>query len=203
MGGAFTGLTQIRDAPQGSAQIVLALPYSRRKGNRAHHASHFSQSRSEICRDQTRESLKVRGGTRPRLDAMEIVLATLREIPGVVGSFVLSPTGTLLARKMPDIFPDSVFPELAQHLQSVNNTLHALIRPSRELVLKFDDHRLFIWRAAECFLCVLTAPGANLPALKLAAKGAHQQLADHLAGRSITQPTTRAGEWRDAERMMA
>jgi len=45
---------------------------------------------------------------------MQIVLTALKDIPGVVGSFVLTPRGALAAREMPSVYPDDIFPEMGR-----------------------------------------------------------------------------------------
>ena len=111
---------------------------------------------------------------------MQAVLTALKDIPGVVGSFVLAPQGALLAREMPAIFPESIFPDLGRRLGSVGEVLDAQMAPFQELLLKFDGHWLFIRRTTDCFLTVLTADTVNYPALRMATNVALRQITQHL-----------------------
>lgn len=111
---------------------------------------------------------------------MQTVLAALKDIPGVVGSFVLNPQGVLVAREMPAIFPDNVFPNLGRRLASVVEALETQVSAVQELLLKFEGHWLFVRRSAQGFLTILTSDAVNFPALKMASNVALKQVAEHL-----------------------
>ena len=111
---------------------------------------------------------------------MQSVLSALKDIPGVVGSFVLNPQGVLLAREMPGVFPDTVFPNLGRRLASVVEALETQVSAVQELLMKFDGHWLFVRRSAQGFLTILTSDTTNLPALKMASNVALKQVTEHL-----------------------
>lgn len=111
---------------------------------------------------------------------MQTVLAALKDIPGVVGSFVLNPQGVLVAREMPAIFPDNVFPNLGRRLASVVEALETQVSAVQELLLKFEGHWLLVRRSTHGFLTILTNDAVNFPALKMASNVALKQVAEHL-----------------------
>ena len=111
---------------------------------------------------------------------MQPVLSALKDIQGVVGSFVLNPQGVLIAREMPAIFPDSVFPNLGRRLASVVEAIETQIANVQELLLKFEGHWLFVRRSAQGFLTILTSDSVNFPALKMASNVALKQVTEHL-----------------------
>jgi hypothetical protein len=112
---------------------------------------------------------------------MQTVLSSLKDIPGVVGSFVLTPQGVLLAKEMPSVYPVAIFPELGRRLVSVGEVLEQQTAAFQELLLKFEGSWLFVRRTAQCLLSVLVAETVNYPALRMATNVALKQLHDHIA----------------------
>ena len=111
---------------------------------------------------------------------MQAVLTALKDIPGVVGSFVLNPQGILVAREMPAIFPDTIFPNLGRRLASVVEAMETQVSAVQELLMKFEGHWIFVRRSAHGFLTILTNDTVNFPALKMASNVALKQVTEHL-----------------------
>jgi predicted regulator of Ras-like GTPase activity (Roadblock/LC7/MglB family) len=111
---------------------------------------------------------------------MQSVLSALKDIPGVVGSFVLNPQGVLVAREMPGIFPDTVFPNLGRRLASVIEAMETQVSAVQDLLMKFEGHWLFVRRSAQGFLTILTSDTTNFPALRMASNVALKQVTEHL-----------------------
>jgi len=111
---------------------------------------------------------------------MQSVLTALKDIPGVVGSFVLNPQGVMVAREMPAIFPDTIFPNLGRRLASVVEAMETQISAVQDLLLKFEGHWLLVRRSAQGFLTILTNDAVNFPALKMASNVALKQVTEHL-----------------------
>jgi len=111
---------------------------------------------------------------------MQAVLTALKDIPGVVGSFVLNPQGIMIAREMPTIFPDTIFPNLGRRLASVVEAMETQVSAVQELLLKFEGHWVFVRRSAQGFLSILTNDTVNFPALKMASNVALKQVNEHL-----------------------
>ncbi len=112
---------------------------------------------------------------------MQHVLTALKDIPGVVGSFVLNGKGTLVSREMPAIYPDEIFPEMGRRLVGVYEAIAAQASAMGDLVLKFEDHWFLCRRTAQCFLGILMADSINFPALKMATNVALKQLDEKVA----------------------
>jgi hypothetical protein len=120
---------------------------------------------------------------------MQPVLSALKDIPGVVGSFVLNPQGVLLAREMPAIFPDTIFPNLGRRLASVVEAIETQIANVQELLMKFEGYWLFVRRSAQGFLTILTSESVNFPALKMASNVALKQVTEHLVANPMVIST--------------
>lgn len=122
---------------------------------------------------------------------MEKILAALKDIHGVEGSFVMNTNGELVCRHMPTIFADEIFPELGRRLLSIYSTFDLQVSQFDDLLLKFDGYWLYIRRAAHGFLSILTTEGVNYPALKMASNLALGQInsqIQHVKPMSIGAP---------------
>ncbi len=111
---------------------------------------------------------------------MQSTLNSLKDIPGVIGSFVLNAQGGLIAREMPTVYTDAIFPDLGRRLVSVGEVLEQQTTAFQELLLKFEGSWLFVRRTAQCMLSVLVAESVNYPALRMATNVALKQLGDQI-----------------------
>ncbi len=111
---------------------------------------------------------------------MEKILAALKDIHGVEGSFVMNTNGELVCRQMPAIFADEIFAEVGRRLLSIYSTFDLQVSQFDDLLLKFDGYWLYIRRAAHGFLSILTAETVNYPALKMASNLALSQLTNQI-----------------------
>ena len=111
---------------------------------------------------------------------MEKVLAALKDIHGVEGSFVMNTNGELVCRQMPAIFADEIFSELGRRLLGIYSTFDLQVSQFDDLLLKFDGYWLYIRRAAHGFLSILTSETVNYPALKMASNLALSQLTSQI-----------------------
>jgi hypothetical protein len=107
---------------------------------------------------------------------MEKILAALKDIHGVEGSFVMNVNGDLVCRHMPTIFADEIFPELGRRLLNIYSTFDLQVSQFDDLLLKFEGYWLYIRRAAHGFLSILTTETVNYPALKMASNLALGQI---------------------------
>jgi hypothetical protein len=109
---------------------------------------------------------------------MQHVLAALKDIPGVVGSFVLNGQGGLVSREMPAVYPEAMYPDIGRRLLSVHEAIDSQVEASTECVLRFDSYWFLSRRTANCFLGVLTTEAVNYPALRMATNVALKQIGD-------------------------
>jgi predicted regulator of Ras-like GTPase activity (Roadblock/LC7/MglB family) len=112
---------------------------------------------------------------------MQNVLTALKDIPGVVGSFVLNDKGTLVSREMPAIYPDEIYPEMGRRLVGVYEAIALQVASLGDLVLKFEGYWFLCRRTAQCFLGILTTESVNFPALKMATNVALKQIDEKVA----------------------
>lgn len=125
---------------------------------------------------------------------MQHVLSALKDIPGVVGSFVLTPQGALAGREMPAIYPDEIFPELGRRLATIGEVLESQMGKTREMLMKFEGYWVFVRHTAECLFAVLVAEATNFPALRMATNVALKQITDQMKASAPAAATTTAVE---------
>lgn len=111
---------------------------------------------------------------------MQAVLSSLKDIPGVLGSFVLTPQGALAMRDMPAVYPDQIFPDMGRRLATIGEVVDTQVGPIKELILKFEGCWLFVRHTAECLLSVLVSEEVNFPALKMATNVALKQVIEKM-----------------------
>jgi predicted regulator of Ras-like GTPase activity (Roadblock/LC7/MglB family) len=114
------------------------------------------------------------------------ILTALKDIPGVVGSFVLADQGALLCREMPAIYPDELFSELARRLVGVKEAVETQASPFSDLLLKFDAFWIVSRRASQCTLSILTTQSVNYPALRMATNVALKRIEEKIASGEVT-----------------
>jgi predicted regulator of Ras-like GTPase activity (Roadblock/LC7/MglB family) len=100
--------------------------------------------------------------------APESVLATLRDLPGVQGSFVCGSDGTCVCRDMPAYFDGEALAEVGPRAVRVLE-LWADGTDGVECVLRYADHRLYLRGLEQGVLCMLVGPEVNLPSMRTAA----------------------------------
>ncbi len=105
-------------------------------------------------------------------------LLAFKDIPGVFGSFIFWPDGTLAARDMPSIYQDDVFAEIGRRLNGIADAVDPQVPGLSEMLVKFDAYWLLSRRTPHYTLNVLAEENVNYPALKMATNVAMRHLAE-------------------------
>jgi len=96
------------------------------------------------------------------------ILAGMRDVDGVHGSFVVTKTGALAGKDLPPMFDDAVLNEVGRRVVRLHEGLCADGDDFEHCVMRFADHKLYLRSIPHGFLCVLSTNGVNTPALKMA-----------------------------------
>jgi len=96
------------------------------------------------------------------------ILAGMRDVDGVHGSFVVTKTGELAGKDLPPMFDDAVLNEVGRRVVRLHEGLCADGDDFDHCVMRFADHKLYLRSVPNGFLCVLSTSGVNTPALKMA-----------------------------------
>ncbi len=100
---------------------------------------------------------------------MHAALATLRDIDGVVGSFVIDADGHVLGRDMPNLFDEDTLGYAGERLARLRHALEGERCNLDGGVARFGQHLLVMKAAAERTLCVIVPQGTNLMSLQMGA----------------------------------
>ncbi len=109
------------------------------------------------------------------------VLAALRDVAGVQGSFVLTADGALAGRDLPALFEDAVLAEAASRIARLAEAFASVGDDVDVCLVRFADHKLYVRAFGAGRLCVLAAADVNLPALRMATNLVTRRLGPALA----------------------
>jgi predicted regulator of Ras-like GTPase activity (Roadblock/LC7/MglB family) len=96
-------------------------------------------------------------------------LATLKDVGGVVGSFVCTPDGRLVSREIPAMFDDGALAEAGSRLIRFREAFAAGGDDLEVGVIRFDEHRIYMKVVGNSLLMILVQGAVNMPALRMAA----------------------------------
>lgn len=121
------------------------------------------------------------------------ILAAMRDVDGVHGSFVVTRAGQLAGKDLPPMFDDAVLSEVGRRVVRLHDGLCAGGEDFDHCVMRFADHKLYLRSVQNGFLCVLSTNGVNTPALKMAltltSRRVDPLIADAAANNTSAQPT--------------
>jgi predicted regulator of Ras-like GTPase activity (Roadblock/LC7/MglB family) len=112
-------------------------------------------------------------------------LGTLKDVTGIMGSFVFTETGHLVAREIPPMFDDTALAEASGRLTRLSETFAAVGDRLDVAVVRFRDHKLYLKALGGGMLCIVAEGAVNMPALRMAA---------NLVGRRIAPALERAAK---------
>ena len=99
---------------------------------------------------------------------MQQILRNLKDVSGVLGSFVLNNDGALVEKEMPAFVGVEVYPDLGRRLITAFGTLDTVLGEFDDMLLKFDEQWIYSRRLVNGVLSILSSTSVNLPALRMA-----------------------------------
>jgi len=96
-------------------------------------------------------------------------LATLKDVGGVVGSFVCTPNGRLVSREIPAMFDDGTLAEAGSRFVRLREAFAAGGDDVEVAVARFEEHRIYMKVVGDSLLIILIQGAVNMPALRMAA----------------------------------
>lgn len=100
----------------------------------------------------------------------ERALTPLLDLAGVEGSFLVNPTGTLTAWKMPSKLEQELLDEAGAKLARLRQAFAVSGKTLDFCTIRFGQYQLCLKASRVGIICVLTRQDVNLPALRLALK---------------------------------
>ena len=96
-------------------------------------------------------------------------LATLRDVGGVIGSFVCTPNGQLVSREISAMFDDGALAEAGSRFVRFREAFAAGGDELEVGVVRFEDHGVYMRVVGNSLLLILIQGAVNMPALRMAA----------------------------------
>jgi predicted regulator of Ras-like GTPase activity (Roadblock/LC7/MglB family) len=108
------------------------------------------------------------GAVPSAVDLLGEALATLRDVDGVRGSFLVSPDGRVLARDLPSVVDARSLSDASLRVARLVEALATDGDDPDTLSLRFAEHRLHVRVVHGGLLAILSDVRVNLPTLKMA-----------------------------------
>ncbi|HVW30065.1 MAG TPA: hypothetical protein VHC69_32115 [Polyangiaceae bacterium] len=102
------------------------------------------------------------------MDGLREWLRTLCDIDGVVGGFLLSDSGALVATDLPPIFDAAAFAQAGPRIVRLADLGGAFGEETQFFVIRFTEYKLFVRIMQGALLGVLLTPATSIPALRAA-----------------------------------
>jgi predicted regulator of Ras-like GTPase activity (Roadblock/LC7/MglB family) len=118
------------------------------------------------------------------LTDVHATLGTLKDVTGILGSFVFTGDGHLIVREIPPLFDDVALAEASSRLSRLRDTFAAVGDSLDLAVVRFREHKLYLKALGEGMLCIVAEGAVNMPALRMAA---------NLVGRRISPVLAQGG----------
>jgi hypothetical protein len=122
------------------------------------------------------------------MDTSQPMLAPLRDVAGVLGSFAVDRAGTLLATDLPPLLDTEMLREVGPRLLRLEETLASGGKGPDSVVLRFDQQRMVIRFMSNGALGVLTTHAVNAAMLKMALTLTARRFDGTATGRSSSPP---------------
>jgi len=119
-------------------------------------------------------------------------LGTLKDVAGIMGSFVFTNDGRLVAREIPALFDDAALTEASGRLSRLSETFAAVIDALDAAVVRYRDHKLYLKSLGKGMLCIVTEGEVNMPALRMAANLVSRRIAPALEHAEALAPAPSA-----------
>jgi predicted regulator of Ras-like GTPase activity (Roadblock/LC7/MglB family) len=127
------------------------------------------------------------------------ILASLRDIEGVLGSFIWLSDGQVLATDMPEDCQPETIDAVAARVQRLCEAFTGMGQHFESTTLAFAQYRLHVCTQEHAFVAAVLANHVNMAALKMAAKLALRELSFLLAHPSTTRARLPAAKPEDQQ----
>jgi predicted regulator of Ras-like GTPase activity (Roadblock/LC7/MglB family) len=115
-------------------------------------------------------------------------LQSLRDVDGIVGSFVVDADGRLLARDLPQYFDSAVLDEVGPRIHRLYDAWQSAGEALDTATLVFADHKMHLRDLDGSVLAVVSSLAVNAPALKMALGMVGRKLVSELSSAPALAP---------------
>lgn len=124
-------------------------------------------------------------------ESVRTSLATLKDVAGIMGSFVCTPDGRLVSREIPALFDDGALTEAGSRLLRMREAFAAGGDEMDVGVIRFRDHRIYMKAVGSSLLMIVAEGDVNMPALRMAANLVGRRIAPAVAVVEAEPPPVR------------
>jgi len=124
-------------------------------------------------------------------ESVRTSLATLKDVAGIMGSFVCLPDGRLVSREIPAVFDDGVLEEAGSRFVRFREAFAVGDDDLEVGVIRFRDHRIYMKVVGTGMLLILAEGDVNMPALRMAANLVGRRIAPAVALAEAEPPPAR------------
>lgn len=124
------------------------------------------------------------------MTATRQLLQALCDVEGVIGSFLLSESGGLVATDLPATFDTAAFAEAGPRIVHLAGLGGSYGEETRFFVIRFADYKLFVRVLRGAHLGVLLTPETSMPALRAATGVLARRIEASLAAEATRGPDT-------------
>jgi hypothetical protein len=124
------------------------------------------------------------------MTAARQLLRTLCDVEGVIGSFILSESGGLVATDLPATFDAAAFAEAGPRIVRLVDLGGSTGEETRFFVIRFAEYKLYVRVMRGAFLGVLLTLETNMPALRAATGVVARRAEGMLAAEATHGPDT-------------
>jgi len=95
------------------------------------------------------------------------ILSTLRDVSGVIGSFVVSADGECIARDIAPMFTNDLLHDVGPRIMRLAQAFSVERSEVMSCLVRYREHTLLVRGFSRGSVCVISEANVNLPALKM------------------------------------
>jgi predicted regulator of Ras-like GTPase activity (Roadblock/LC7/MglB family) len=122
--------------------------------------------------------------------SLEETLHSLRDVDGVQGSFVVAPSGALVAKDLPAIFDGELFSEVGPRIARLYETFLSGGEEMDACVLRYAEHKLYVRRLKAGMIGTISGSKVNMAALRMVVNLVIRRLDPEMGRASVASAPT-------------
>lgn len=111
-------------------------------------------------------------------------LESLRDVQGVIGSFVVNAAGNVFAQDLPSYFGSAAY-EVGPRTLRLGEALRLAEGDVSQCILRYGSHKIALRPVGPGYLTVLASSDVNVPALRMASNLVSRQVKGHLLSAAV------------------
>jgi predicted regulator of Ras-like GTPase activity (Roadblock/LC7/MglB family) len=122
---------------------------------------------------------------------LEETLHSLRDVDGVQGSFLIAPSGSLVAKDLPAVFDGELFTEVGPRIARLYETFLSGGEEMDACLLRYAEHKLYVRKMKAGMIGTISASRVNMAALRMVVNLVIRRLEPEMGRISAAPPLPR------------